>query len=350
MVKIKKRLLFLLAAAALLLGGCGGKKQEEGGYTIYYANASGTRLVESKYSPTAETFEELMEELKQQLATAPTGYVSVLKNDVEMNSYERGIDALRIDFSPEYYGLSNTDEVLLRAAVVKTFAQIPGVTKVMITVNQEQLQDGEGQQVPAMDADSFIDTKEGGINSYQYAKLSLYFPDETGRLLVREHRNLHYSSNMVLERVVLEQLIAGPEKSGGSAFLDSSVKIQKIQTKDGICTVMFDSSVNDSAAEIGVEPRVALYAIVNSICATCDEITGVQFEIAGDDSGKFRGEVDLGQVFSMDYSYIREEELQSETSQMEENGTESVTAAPESAPSETPGAEGEFSGEENTEE
>ena len=30
--------------------------------------------------------------------------------------------------------LSNTDEVLLRAAIVKTFSQIPGVAKVMITV------------------------------------------------------------------------------------------------------------------------------------------------------------------------------------------------------------------------
>ncbi len=344
MVKIKRRLC-LLFAAALLLTGCGEEKQEESGYTIYYANAAGTGLVESKYSPAAQTFEELMEELMAQLTVAPAGYVSALKNDVKMNSYERGIDALRIDFSQEYYDLSNTDEVLLRAAVVKTFSQISGVTKVMITVNQEQLLDREGQQVPAMDADSFIDTKEGGINSYQYAKLSLFFPDGTGKQLTREDRSLHYSSNMVLERVVVEQLIAGPEKSGEAAFLDSSVKLQKIQTKDGVCTVTFDGAVNSSASENGVEPRVALYAIVNSLCATCDDITGVQFEIAGDDSGKFRGEVDLGQVFSLDYSYIKEEEPQSENALSQETEAGTGIQSEDSLAEPSSGA-----GQENTEE
>ena len=106
--------------------------------------------------------------------------MSALQGNVSVEGYERGIDALRIDFSKEYYDLGNTEEVLLRAAVVKTFSQIPGVTKVMITVEKEQLCDAQGQPVPAMDADSFIDTKEGGINSYLYAKLALYFSNEDG--------------------------------------------------------------------------------------------------------------------------------------------------------------------------
>lgn len=211
----KKGKFLLLLVMIFLLTGCGKAPQEESGYTVYYVDTAGTRLMESNYVPSAQTFDELMDELIEMMQQPPTtGFVSALQGNVSVEGYERGIDALRIDFSKEYYDLGNTEEVLLRAAVVKTFSQIPGVTKVMITVEKEQLCDAQGQPVPAMDADSFIDTKEGGINSYLYAKLALYFSNEDGTQLVREARNLHYSSNMVLERVVIEQLIEGPSEGG----------------------------------------------------------------------------------------------------------------------------------------
>ena len=165
----KKGIILLTLLVALLLGGCTKKADEENEYTVYYVNTEGTRLTEDRYMPAAATFDELMAELLDKLKQPPSGEASALKSGVTVEGYERGIDVLRIDFSQSYYDLSNTDEVLLRAAIVKTFSQIPGVAKVMITVGSEQLRDAEGQPVPAMDASSFIDTKEGGINSYLYA-------------------------------------------------------------------------------------------------------------------------------------------------------------------------------------
>ncbi len=284
--------------AFVLLAGCEKQEEEDDSYTIYYVNATGTSLMESQYQPSAETFEELMEELLSQLETAPAGLVSALQDPVSVNGYERGIDALRIDFSKNYYELDNVEEVLLRAAVVKTFSQIPGVTKIMITVEQEQLHDAQGQPVPAMDAESFIDTKEGGINSYLYAKLSLYFPDSTGQGIVKEMRNLHYSSNMVLERVVLEQLVEGPKDSGLAPLFTKDVKIQNLYIKNEVCTVSFAEEANKIPAESQASPEQVLQAVVNSICVTCDGITGVRFEIDGDGTMMFRDAVDLNQVFT----------------------------------------------------
>ncbi len=282
----------------VLLAGCEKQEEEDDSYTIYYVNATGTSLMESQYQPSAETFEELMEELLTQLETAPAGMVSALQAPVCVNGYERGIDALRIDFTKEYYELDNVKEVLLRAAVVKTFSQIPGVTKVMIMVEQEQLHDAQGQPVPAMDAESFIDTKEGGINSYLYAKLSLYFPDATGHGLVKEMRNLHYSSNMVLERVVLEQLVEGPKDSWLAPLFTKDVKIQNLYIKNEVCTVSLGEEANKIPAESQADPEQVLQAVVNSICETCDGITGVRFEIDGDATALFRDAVDLDQVFT----------------------------------------------------
>ena len=318
-MKIKKMLLWLLAVA-VLLAGCGKKQEPESSYKVYYVNTTGTRLMESAYNPQAQTFEEMMDELMEQLQTAPTGYVSALPEGVSINGYERGIDALRIDFSTGYYSLSNTEEVLLRAAVVKTFSQIPGVTKVMITVDKEQLKDEEGEPVPAMDANSFIDTKEGGINSYQYATLILYFANAQGDLIAKETRNLHYSSNMVLERVVVEQLIAGPETSGLKAVLGSNVRIQNVYIQDGVCTINFDEGFNNAPSESPLDPEAALYAVVDSICETCDNITGVKFEIDGESDTLFRDTVDLNQVFTMDRSFIEQDEMQTGAAGQEETG------------------------------
>ena len=314
----KKGIILLTLLAALLLGGCTKKADEENEYTVYYVNTEGTRLTEDRYMPAAATFDELMAELLDKLKQPPSGEASALKSGVTVEGYERGIDVLRIDFSQSYYDLSNTDEVLLRAAIVKTFSQIPGVAKVMITVGSEQLRDAEGQPVPAMDASSFIDTKEGGINSYLYAKLSLYFPDASGKKLEQETRALHYSSNMVLERVIIEQLIAGSEGKGRQAIFSDEVKIQNMYIKNGVCTVT---------------PEAALYAVVNSICATCDDITGVRFEIEGDASVRFRDEVELDQEFSMNRSYLPDDETgtaQEETVQTESE-TEPQTASKETA-------------------
>ena len=310
--KMLRRFLPVMAMMILLVG-CGGRKQkEDNSYTVYYINSSGTRLLERSYTPGAQTFEEMMDELWEQLLTPPVGYLSVVPSEVEYNGYERGIDALRIDFSNDYYGLSNTQEVLLRAAVVKTFSQVPGVVKVMITVEKEQLKDLEGLPVPAMDAASFIDTKGDGINSYQYATLELYFVNADGDRLEREMRSLHYSSNMVLERVVIEQLIKGPEDEELRPVFTGDVRIQNLYIQNGICVVNFNAAANQQPAEYAPDPETALYAIVNSICGTCDDITGVRFEIEGSNAEDFRGTVELDQIFTMNRSYIEMNEIQTE--------------------------------------
>lgn len=305
----------LFFAVCLLLTGCGKKEKNENDYTVYYINPSGMWLVENQYSPSAQTFDELMKELQKQMEHAPSNCKSALSGKVKIKGYERGIDALRIDFSKEYYGLGNTEEVLLRAATVKTFCQIPGVAKVMITVEGEQLKDEEGQPVPAMDADSFIDTKEGGINSYLYAKLSLFFPDSSGKKLAKEQRSLHYSSNMVLERVIIEQLIAGPKSANLRPVFTGAVKIQNLYIKNGVCTISFDKEVNKTPPEGTVSPEIAIEAIVNSICETCDEIQEVRFEIEGDNTVKFRDVVRLDQGFTAAGQ-------ESETEQTEKNTDE----------------------------
>ncbi len=305
-MKRRWSLILILAFCILALAGC--ERQEEDDeeeYIVYYVNTEETRLVESPYVPTSQTFDGIMEELSEQLANPPAGVTSALFGDAEILGYQRGIDALRVDFSKEYYDLTNTEEVLLRAAAVKTFVQVPGVIKVMITVEGEQLEDLDGQLVPAMDGDSFIDTKEGGINSYQDASLSLYFAGEDGQELKRQMRSIHYSSNMILSRVVVEQLIAGPQGRHLSPVLPESTVIENIHIQDGICTVYFSEGANQAPAESQASAQASLYAIVNSICDTCNDIQGVRIVIDNGAVNTFRGEISLDQTFAMNREIIQ---------------------------------------------
>ncbi len=304
----KKRHLIRLALAVMfLLCGCGSREEDEKGYTVYYIDEMGTQLTEESYKPSAETFEEMMDELLGQLRTAPVGEQSALPESVEILGYERGIDALRIDMTEDFYSLDNIGRVLLQAAVVKTVSQIPGVTKIMFTVEGQQIVDDQGEPIPAMDAESFIDTKEGGINSYQYATLTLYFGSGDGGSLRQETRNVHYSSNMMLERVVVEQLIRGTEDKELQPVLSDTAKILSINTNDGICTINFDDGFDNAPSSGSVDAETALYAVVNSVCATCSAVSGVKFEINGHNDTLFRGEVDLGEVYVPDQQIVETE-------------------------------------------
>ena len=60
------------------------------------------------------------------------------------------------------------------------------------------------------------------------------------------------------------------------------------------------------------DATVVLYAVVNSICDTCDGISGVKFEINGDSDVLFWNTVDLNQVFMMNRSYIEQSSMQTE--------------------------------------
>ncbi len=307
--KRKRCQCILTAAILLLLTGCSATEEESGGYTVYYEDPSGTSLAECAYTPSADTFDELMEELIAEIAAPPADetYISALPENVQILGYERGIDFLQIDFTESYYEMDNIEEVLLRAAVVKTFTQIPGVSKIMITVDSEQLVDEDGRAVEAMGADSFIDTKNGGISSYQYATLNLYFPVQNGDELLREVRNVDYSSNMVLERVIVEQLIAGAADPDCRTAVNPSAEILDVSTKNGICTLNFTEEFNQVPTENAPSAEAALYAVVDSICATSDSINGVKFTVDGQSNLLFWDEIDLSGVFLMNDSIVETE-------------------------------------------
>lgn len=304
--KRKWNWLFLLLI--LCLCGCGKTEsgqstQDNKTYTIYYTNLAGTKLEEKAYVPVSDRFDGILTELLEQFQNAPSSELSsAMPLGVAINGYTMGVDNLQVDFNAAYLGISNVQEVLLRAGLVKTLIQLPGVLRVTFTVDGQPLTDSDGQEVPAMNEDTFVDSQGNGINSYHYVTLNLYFSNAAGDKVVKEMRNAFYSSNLIMEKVIVEQIIKGPVNERLQAVADPSVTVRSVKISKGICVIDLDEKFN-TASNSSVEPETALYAFVNAICDACD-VRGVQFQINGESEVRFRGQVSLDQVFERDADMI----------------------------------------------
>ena len=217
--------------------------------------------------------------------------------NIDLISYQ-----ITVDFSKEYYDMKPTEEILTRAAIAKTLLQLSQY--VTFTVDGKPLVDASGANVGAMNLDSFVENPGEQINSSQKATLKLYFSNKAGTRLVPETREVHYSSNISLEKLVMEQLIEGPRKSGLLATIPSETKLITITVVDGVCYVNLDEMFLNQNQEIS-EP-VVLYSIVDSLT----ELTGidkVQISINGDTSGKCRYTYKLSKMYEADDRLVTKE-------------------------------------------
>ena len=305
---------FLLLAALLLMGlfvsGCEQEETTDSEY-VYYLNKDITRIVANEYEQQGEEVEDLVEEYLQMLQTQPDSaeLIRTIPDTVEIQGTSIRSVTLTIDFSESYYDMSTTQEVLVRAAIVRTMVQISGVSYVSFTVNGQALNNALGELVGSMNADSFVENPGEQINSSIETVLTLYFANADGTALVKETRTVHYSSNISLEKLVIDQLSEGPKDSTLKSTLSTDTKLITISVVDGICYVNFDETISSSNVDINEE--ILLYSIVNSL-TELSTVEKVQISINGSTDGKLRYTYDLSTLYEADYSYLELEETTEE--------------------------------------
>ena len=165
--------------------------------------------------------------------------------------------------------------------------------------------DSDGNAIGIMERTSFVENEGQNINSYVYADLNLYFSNEDGDRLVRENRRIHYSSNVPLERVVIEKLLEGPKEDGMLPTLSSNTKLLGVSIVEGICYVNLDKSFLTET--MSVQQELHIYSIVNSLVDACN-IHGVQISVEGDTKVTFRESMKLDQIYEADYSYLESDD------------------------------------------
>lgn len=301
----------LLALLLLMVAGCG-REKKEGEYFVYYLNADVTKLVPEKVELTQKEEKSRIEELIEALQTQPED--ASLRRTIPSNVKVLGFSVMSyqitVDFSREYYEMEATEEILTRAAIAKTLLQVTDYPYVMFTVESEPLVNSNGTNVGAMSLDSFVENPGEQINSSQKTTLTLYFSNKEGNRLIPETREVHYSSNISLEKLVMEQLMEGPKKSGLQATIPTGTKLITITVVDSVCYVNLDEMFLNQNKEIN--EQVVLFSIVDSL-TELPSIEKVQISINGDTSGKCRYTYDFATMYQADLSIVEngEERIES---------------------------------------
>lgn len=292
-----KRICIFLAVFLLLglLSGCG-REAQSGGYQIYYTDAEAAKFLTETYVPqktsTMEVVWELLTKMKNPASATEQRY-SLLPSEVEIQNAELTEEQLTVTFNAAYSRMDSAREVLLRAGLVKTVTQLDEVKRVVFHIGEEVLRDSAGDPVGAMTASMFI-TSPVGVNSYQFAQLALYFSTPSGDRIQREMRNVHYASNSSLEKIVMEQLLKGPMTGSALAVFPENVRVLGIYVDGKACTLNLSTEFLEEVP--GVEPKVTVYAIVNSLCDVLGVET-VQFQVDGSSDIQYRDQLSLAGPF-----------------------------------------------------
>lgn len=303
----KLRIFLLLAIFTMLLAGCGNEEIPEDGTVVYYLNKDATSIVPVSYEITGDGPEIKVEEFLAKLEEVPESVDlrRTIPENVKLLSYTLDRKQLYLDFSAEYLNMDKATEVLVRAALVKTMVQVEEVSFIGIRVAGEALKDTKGSAIGLMNENTFLDNMGSEENATKIVPLNLYFANKTGDKLKNQSCVIEYNANVAVEKVVVEQLIAGPTEEGFYATIPKDTKVMSVTTKDGVCYVNLDTGF--TAQGYDVLGTVTIYSIVNSL-TDLPGISGVQILVNGETSINYKDNVSLETTFQKNPEIIEKGE------------------------------------------
>ena len=289
--------------ATLASAGCG-EGQEAGAYHIEYLNKDKNRILQEPYEPKASDTDGMIREFLAVLCSDSENpdYRKPIPSDVEVTGYSLDGALLTLHFDADYGNMNTVEEVLCRAAVVRTMTQIAGVDLVAFYIGDAPLTDAKGTLVGSMTPDSFIENPGEQINSIQNTTVTLYFADQAGNGLVREVREeVYYSSNISMEKLIMEQLLEGTDLVDARSAIPAGTKLVTASVVDGVCYVSLDEAFRNQ--DYSVNEAIVIYSIVDSL-TELPTISKVQISVNGDTSGTYRDVYLLSEMYERNLDYL----------------------------------------------
>lgn len=311
-----RRVLLPVLLFSFLLAGCAAKRTPgpviteqvpEEGIRLYFMNEERTKVVSESFTCSTDSTEQMVSELL-------TALEEILWTESEKNAitdqnpiYEYKVDEnglLSLRFSADYNVAQNAAEVLRRAALVKTFCQLDGITAVEFYIGTQPLLNSGGKPVGMLTAKDFIDSTGATTEFYQEANVAVYFANETGDALLESNLKITYDGTVSTERLILEQLMEGPVLEGRQEVIPKGTVLHKVTVRDGICYVDFNEKFMEKRSEITTE--VAIYSIVNSL-TELSNVYKVQFLINGAVRKNYQN-LDFSQTFERNLEIVEGEQ------------------------------------------
>lgn len=292
------------------LAGCQNKNSEiEYPYKIFYINAEGTSIIPIGYAAvndskdTLKLVDEFMDKLTNPMANDQAAVPPISAN-LKLNKLLVDKTKITIDFDKEYLSLEKYNELLIRAAIVRSLGQIEGIESVVFTVNDAPITDASGNAIGAMTMDSFATIQNDNSLDKRKLEVTLYFSDLSGDKLVTEKRMVTYTSSIPMGKAVMAELIAGSQSSKGIDVIPKDTEVLGLYVEDGVCYVNFNKQFGKGMA--GVEPMTTIYAVTNSL-AELSNVNKVHITIDNDPKIKYMDTISLNQNFARNLDIVEKD-------------------------------------------
>lgn len=310
-------LLLLLVLFGILVAGCasaadseedtsGQESTGDGVIRLYYLDADEDSFhtvdytLENTEDPLLASY-EVVSRLSDTEDSHTEIYKPAIYDDVVVNSIS--IDGVEetVDLGVGYRQLDAAEAILLRAAMVKSLVQIDGVESVRFTINGDSLLDSDDNPIGPMTKDTFILEEEADSLYDSEETVTLYYADMEGSGLIEYKTQLSSDDNMPMETRVLLELMTAPENTDMQSPLPSDLVINQTQIHNGVCYVDLSKDIENALP--GVEEKVMVYAMVNSITAL-GNATSVQFTVDGEKMESLRDFDSFHLMMTNDYSLV----------------------------------------------
>lgn len=289
-----KKVLCILCTVILVFGmtGCGEKTDKQlMSYQVFYINSDGSGLTGKTYQ-LKDAKQDLVSVIKELIIRLQTPQEESLKSPIDEGiqvvDYQIKENQLSVYFSAGYNNKSGLDEILSRAAIVKTLCQIQEIEYVEFYVEDQPLM-LSGNAVGLMSQESFVD-ELNPQDQKQSKETVLYFANKQGNRLKKITTDITYNAVEPIARLLVEQLIAGVssiqniDETKLQSAVPSKTTLNNLTIRDNICYL--DLSRDFEQQDPNVSSEVIVYSIVDTLCEL-PEVTKVQFSVDGEQKEKY---------------------------------------------------------------
>ena len=281
------------------------EEKESRSYDLCYLNGEENKLLYQPILSQGDRPEDVLQILMGSLNGREKGEdgVPLFPAGVQIQSFSQKEDTLTVDLSREYASLDPAKAFLIRAGVVRTLLQVPGLTALSFSVAGEELKDEEGKPLGKISWGEYLDMGNDGPDAFRFDTLTLYFTDKKGKKLFSETRKVYCRRDVPREYVVLEQLAKGPMTQGHYPTISQNVAVNKVLISNRIAHVDLSRAFLDYPQDISSSLAVA--SVVHSLIAA-GNVDEVQVSVAGDEHVVMSGDVDLYQYFGWNEKLVKE--------------------------------------------
>ena len=290
----KKTALFFILIGVILLSACKApwdhteNKKQYDGY-IYYLNQDRNDLHTKGITFDGMMGQQLADNVADKLSASPDDtHASPLPDGVIIEKVLFENDEVKVFFNKLFEQVDEREKTLCRAALVKSFTQIPEANYVSFYIDEELMEDESGQPYERLTASDYL-CVSSKVADYEDI-LTLYYGDQKGSHLVKESVPVSVAVDQNMIRVIIERLIEGPAYEDETSLISDDINVLSVSVSDDTAYINLSSAFSDTVSTIS--PELTVYSIVNSVLDNTD-LKKVQILVNGEAQASFGGQVDL---------------------------------------------------------